>query len=290
MNSPKPTGSQVVTRSLSSASTKVTKTQTSSSIPLSVVDFQKTMAEFQKTQEQTLEQCKLLSQLQSTNFVELNKSINLLTTQVADLINENGINRKNIEDLNKRIQTLELASNSHSTPMADIIPTLLQEISERERLSRNIIIRGIPESSSDNVTERISSDSLKISETIKPYFSDLPTNLKSIRLGKPSNRGPRPLKVFLSSKEVALKVITDYNNGVKDLPLASTDHRISVVRDRTLREREFIRLVYADLENRRKNGETNIMVKYRDGLPCIVLISPPSQASRTHSSANQSKN
>lgn len=290
MNSPKLTGSQVVTRSLSSASNKGTKTQTSSPIPLSVVDFQKTMAEFQKTQEQTLEQCKLLSQLQSTKFDELNKSINLLTTQVADLINENGINRNNIEDLNKRIQTLEVASNSHSTPMVDIIPTLLQEMSERERLSRNIIIRGIPESSSDNVTERISSDSLKISETIQPYFPDLPTNLKSIRLGKPSNLGPRPLKVFLSSKEVALKIITDYNNGVKDLPIASTDHRISVVRDRTLREREFTRSVYADLENRRKNGETNIMVKYRDGLPCIVLISPPSQASRTHSSANQSKN
>jgi len=173
--------------------------------------------------------------------------------------------------------------------MADIIPTLLQEISERERSSRNIIIPGIPESSSDNVTERISSDSLKISEIIQPYFPDLPTNLKFIRLGKPSNRGAGPLKLFLSSTEVALNVITDYNNGVKDLPIASTDHRISVVRDRTLREREFIRSVYADLENRRKNGETN-MVKYRDGLPCIVLISPPSQASRTHSSANQAKN
>lgn len=143
MNSPKPTTSQVVTRSLSSASTKVTKTQMSSPIPLSVDDFQKTIAEFQKTQQQALKQCKLLSQLQSNNFAELNKSINLLTTQVADLIKENVINRNNIEDLNKRVQTLEIASNSHKTSMADTIPTLLQEISERERLSRNIIIRGI---------------------------------------------------------------------------------------------------------------------------------------------------
>jgi len=282
MNSPKPTGSQVVTRSLSSASTKVTKTQTSSLTTLSVGNFQKTMAEFQKTQERTLEQCKLLSQSQNTKFIELKDSINLLTTWVADLINENGVHHNNIADLNKRVQTLEIASNSHTTPMADIIPTLLQEISERDRLSRNIIIRGIPESSSDILAERISSDSLKISETIQPYFPSLPTNLKFIRLGKSSNRGARPLKVFLSSKEVALKVITDYNNGVKDLPIASTDHRISVVRDRTLRERELIRSVYADLENRRKNGETNIMVKYRDGLPCIVLIFPPSQASRIH--------
>jgi len=36
---------------------------------------------------------------------------------------------------------------------------------------------------------------------------------------------------------------------------------ISVTRDRTPGEREAIRLVYADLENRKRNGESDLVIK-----------------------------
>lgn len=283
-NSPKKTISQVVTRSNS------TKASTSSPTPLSVVDFHITMDEIRKTQEETLGQCKLLSESQTLKFAELKNSISQLTTQVVDLKNENGVLRSNINDLNKRVHALELTNNSNPTSTVDIVPTLLQEISDRERFSRNVIIRGIPESTSSALADRITSDTSRITEAIQPYFPALPTSIKSIRLGKPSDRGPRPLKVFLPSKEVALKLIADFNIGVRDLPADSSARSISVIRDRTPREREFIRSIYADLDNRRKNGEANIMVKYRDGIPSIVPISSSSQASRPYSSVIKSKN
>lgn len=126
-------------------------------------------------------------------------------------------------------------------------------------------------------------------EAFQPYFPTLPSGHKSIRLGKP-NKGPQPLKVFLTSKEIALKFIADFNLSVKDLPASSPARTISVIHDRTARERQFIRSVYAELDNRKMNGETNIMVKYKDGIPSIMLFSRSSQASRQLSSTASSNN
>ncbi|KAL5233986.1 hypothetical protein ACI65C_001396 [Semiaphis heraclei] len=162
---------------------------------------------------ETLLQCKLLSESQVTKFAELKGSISQLTTQVVDLKNENGVLRNNINDLNKRIRALELINSSNPTSTVDFVPTLLQKISERERFSRNVIIRGIPESTSSILAERIT--------------SERHISIKSNRLGKPSDRGPCPLKVFLSSKEVAHKLIADFNIGVRNL-LPTVQHAPSL--------------------------------------------------------------
>lgn len=105
-------------------------------------------------------------------------------------------------------------------------------MSERDRFSRTVIIRGIPESTSSILGDRISSDATKIAEALQPYFPAIPNDIKSIRLGKPNDRGPRPIKVFMSSKEVALKLIADFNIGIRALPATSAARSISVIRDR----------------------------------------------------------
>ncbi|CAI6358501.1 unnamed protein product [Macrosiphum euphorbiae] len=55
------------------------------------------------------------------------------------------------------------------------------------------------------------------------------------------------------------------SRGATDPPLS-----VSVVCDRTLMERQQVRQVYADLEQRRKNGEHNIVVRHFNGVPSIV--------------------
>jgi len=190
--------------------------------------------------------------------------------------------RENISNLNKRIQDLEAASSCRPTPSAGTIPSILQEISERERCSRNVIISGLKESSSSAIEERISYDTSKIAETIDPYFPEVVANLKSIRLGKPNDRGPRALKVFFSSKEIALKLVSDFNKNARGLPPDSRLRSVTMTRDRTPLERESIRLVYTELENRKKNGETDLTINYRDGFPFIVPLSRPSQTRRHH--------
>jgi len=70
-------------------------------------------------------------------------------------------------------------------------------------------------------------------------------------------------------------------------------HPISVTRDRTPSEREAIRLVYADLGNRKKNGESDLVIKYRDGFPYILPVRRSSEDRRhqaSYSALTHSKN
>ncbi|CAI6377832.1 unnamed protein product [Macrosiphum euphorbiae] len=94
------------------------------------------MAEHLKTQIETLDQCKILCEFQSTKFTKLKESISHLSTQVVELKLDNDNLRVNISNLNKRIQDLESA-NSCLPTSAGTVPSIIQEISERERCSRN---------------------------------------------------------------------------------------------------------------------------------------------------------
>ncbi|KAF0713717.1 Uncharacterized protein FWK35_00032194, partial [Aphis craccivora] len=107
-------------------------------------------------------------------------------------------------------------------------------------------------------------------ETIDQYFPKIVGNLKSIRIGKPNDRGPRPLKVFFSSKEIAHKLVSDFIKNARGLPPDSRLRSVTMTRDRTPLERESIRLVYTELDNRKKNRKTDLTINYRGGFPFIV--------------------
>lgn len=116
------------------------------------------MAEHQKTQKETLAQCKRLSESQNAQFSELNENLGRLSSQVVDLKSENDKLQKIISSLSKRVQDLESASSSCRTSSNATIPNILQEITERERCSRNVIIRGVQESNSNVLEDRVFND------------------------------------------------------------------------------------------------------------------------------------
>jgi len=93
----------------------------------------------------------------------------------------------------------------------------------------------------------------------------------------------RSLKVVFSTKELASNFINKFNVGKRNASAHSIS--ISVVRDRTLLERKYIRRIYAELEEREKNGESNIMVKYRNGIPSIAPVTSRS-VTKTNSTSS----
>jgi len=168
-------------------STKPSKSASSPSGLLTLDVFNNTIAEHQKTQKETLAQCKRLCESQNAQFSELNESLGRLSFQVFDLKSENDKLEKIISSLSKRVQDLESANSGCRISSADTIPSILLEITERERCSRNVIIRGTQESSSSVLEDRVSNDVLKKTEAIKPYFPELPSDFKAIRLDKPND-------------------------------------------------------------------------------------------------------
>jgi predicted nucleic acid-binding Zn-ribbon protein len=124
-----------------------------------------------------------LCESQNAQFSELNESLGHLSSQVVELKSENDKLQKIISSLSKRVQDLESSNSSCRTSLADTIPSIFQKITERKRSSQNVIIRGAQESSSSVLEDRVSNDVQKITETIKPYFPELPSDFKVIRLG-----------------------------------------------------------------------------------------------------------
>lgn len=79
----------------------------------------------------------------------------------------------------------------------------------------NVIVYNFPESSVTFSVVRISNNTKLLFEYIQLFSTSLSTNTKHFKLGRSNVEGPRPLKVILSSKKSAIKIISDYNIGTK---------------------------------------------------------------------------
>lgn len=260
--------SKIGTRSATAAS-KQDKLIQSSSTPLSADEFRTVIAGIQKAQEEMLASFKSLSLSQDKKHDVLKTSLDFLSTQIRDLKTENVSLRSDLVSLKERVIALETSAGNSPSPNAGCVPQLLVELSEREKCSFNVVVHGLPESSSARSVDRIADDIKLLSETIIPLALSLPTNLKSFRLGGVNAKRPRPLKIHFSAKEVALQFVNDFNASKRSY--AGPSPTISVVRDRTVAERLEIRRIYAELEDRKKNGELGVAVRYKNGVPYILV-------------------
>ncbi|XP_050529713.1 uncharacterized protein LOC126899159 [Daktulosphaira vitifoliae] len=277
-NSPKTISNQVITRSNSATAAKASKATLSAPTPLSAEEFRLAFAEIQSTQKQ----CKTLCASLNKMFSELKNSVDLLSSQLAEIRAENTTIKSDITNLQERISALETASKNDS-----VLPNLLSEISEREKSLFNIVVHGLSESSETSPSSRANDDIKKLNEVIQPLSLSVLSDCKLFRLGRPNNTKPRPLKVIFSSKEQASSFVIDFNTGKRSLGADNNLQNIHVSRDRTLLERQEIRRVYQDLDNRKKQGETNITIRYRNGFPYIVKNNHISDgSSRTYASKN----
>lgn len=279
---------KVVTRSVSSASGKSLNSPNSSSSLLSTDEFKKVMSSIKSAQEETLSHCKALLSSQNKEFGKLKLSVDQLFSQISELRSENNLLREDLASLKHRVTNLESNHSINSPSLnSDAMPQLLHELTERDKCSYNFIVHGLPESTASLANTRIADDLKSLSDTAQLLTLSLPPDAKLFRLGVGGNNKARPLKVIFPSKELASTFINDFNVGKRNARAHSIS--ISVVRDRTLLERKHIRRVYAELDERKKNGESNIMVKYRNGIPSIAPVTNRSVSMTNASSSGFTK-
>lgn len=260
----------------------VKKTPVASAVTMD--ELNRSIGEIRSSQIEMLAECKAMNQYQASKLSELITSIDSLKSQIFEVRSENTSLRLDINSLNNRIKTLE-----NSTEDSNSMPQLIQELADRERCSRNIIVHGLQESPANDPTVRIASDTKLLADTIQPCNLSLPSDSKLFRLGHKVRGKPRPLKIILSSKEVALNFLTVFNTYKRTLsPPTDT---ISISRDRTLLERQEIRRVYNELDDRRKKGDHNVSIRYRSGVPFLVLNETAGPGNLSHqTSSSHSKN
>lgn len=169
-----------------------------------------------------------------------------------------------ILDLSGRLDVLELSSGKVKDELENAI---LAEVADRCQRVSNAIIYNLEEKDSNN------DDILALLENFAgaPFKTE---DIRAFRIGSKEGGNTRPLKVMFRSKSFAHWLITHSKQGV--------DVNIKCVPDRTSNQRAQFKKLVEELNQRKSNGEKDIMIKHINGIPTICNKRDSSKNDRTN--------
>jgi len=142
---------------------------------------------------------------------ELKTRLDTFSSQIKVLRSENESLKTTTITLKDRIIVLETTKENSPTSTSNSLPQLINELSDREKCSCNVIVHGLAKSSSTKSEDRIFEVTTLLTAIIHPLSLSLLSCLKLLRVGRPNSEGPRPVKIVFSTKDCALKFVKDFN-------------------------------------------------------------------------------
>lgn len=187
------------------------------------------------------------------------KKIDLLSTQLTEILDDNKSLRIKVEQLETKLLDIKHTQNTESLG-ATAQEKVYSELLDRQSRARNVILFNIPEPSVPGQSQDTS--------TAKDILNTIgvQTNPVSIhRLGKLSNK-PRPLRVTLPNSSDVFEVL----RVKRQLLNVSNLNTIRISSDQTLQQRKCFASIMTVLKSRRDSGESDLFIKYINGLPTIL--------------------
>lgn len=173
-----------------------------------------------------------------------------------------------VEDLENKVKSLEKDDVSSECRIEE----LMGEIGDRNRRALNVVFN-LPESCSKDLSVRISHDKGQLTELGQDIGLALDvSNVRLFRVGRPRTNGVRPLKIVFQSV-AGVKSFLDKFSEAKLRGSNSKFSSVSASRDRTEQERSYLNSLRTKLDQRIKNGERDLTIRYRNGIPAIVTSS-----------------
>uniref|UniRef100_A0A1B6KAJ5 PHD-type domain-containing protein n=1 Tax=Graphocephala atropunctata TaxID=36148 RepID=A0A1B6KAJ5_9HEMI len=221
----------------------------------------------------------------STSMLEtMYKQIDDLAIQVKNVSVSNEISalRTDVSALTKSITEIEprlLSVEKEVKAIQEIIlnwgnqPDLYMdqiyfEVMDRTDRSQNVLLFKVPESKSFDAKKKRSHDVRMLFK----LFSLTPIEYQTFsfhRLGKPHSSNPRPIKVAFHDSKTARAFIRHFSQDI----VANADKslaEVTVSHDRTPQERDNLNQLRKTLEDRIKNGERDLTIKFINNVPQIV--------------------
>lgn len=189
--------------------------------------------------------------------------------QISSLTNSIDATNEKVKSLENDFQ--QIKSSTPTAPLAQkaiqtMCNDLIAELQEREERKKNIIIVGIPEPHCEDMSEKRKADREKVHEITSSIYAECPKSDKIIRLGKYDPNKMRPLKVCFASPDVTLSILKNKVNN--------KDETVKIYSDKTPYEQECMKNLRYELQEREKNGEKNLIIKYIKGIPKIIKSQP----------------
>lgn len=200
---------------------------------------------------------------------------NVCNSKFEQLADIKGLIESLKADMNSKISSLEQKLHEIETKITSAtqnfeIPRksfekVTVEAVERINRSRNIIIKGAPEATG-TAEARKSADFEKVVEILSVIDSvDAPLSVN--RLGRNVNGDrPRPLKVVFDNQSAARHVLRNKQKLLNN----NTTKNFKISDDKTPSQIEYLNSVREELQERLNGGESNLTIKYINGLPEIT--------------------
>jgi hypothetical protein len=182
---------------------------------------------------------------------------NVISNKMDDILAKNIVLSERVSELETKLSDLQ-ADQKRSSPN---ISTLCQELDERERRKRNVIICHLEENPDRTYSEGQREDAIVVANLLRPLDPAIDVSkIKCFRLGK-YNGNNRPIKVILNSEEQAKNILKN--------KLHVRPNNVKIFGDQTIMQRDCYRELKQELNDRRARGETDISIKFIKGVPKI---------------------
>ncbi|KAJ8665944.1 hypothetical protein QAD02_007606 [Eretmocerus hayati] len=210
------------------------------------------------TNTQMLEVIRRMLKKDGTNTIaEINRNTNEKTKVITDSLKSLSSRLMSVEEqiteLDNRVTVIE---NSHWNEQQEISENVVSEVKERIYREKNVIMFGVPEFETPQLLQ----------DLLTTMLANAPFQLNNIqyhRIGKTTGDKCRPLKLKLDSLDDAKWMLINQRKFCPD--------SIRCSNDKTLMQQQVIHNVLNELEDRRKSGENNLLLKYVKGVPTIIV-------------------
>ncbi|XP_061715574.1 uncharacterized protein LOC133523842 [Cydia pomonella] len=205
----------------------------------------------------------------SNNMATMSTEQDKLRTDVQRLVASTEATEERIKLLESDINLLKSSSPgcTNQTPITyESYDKLINECQERNIRNKNIVIAGIIESTAENAAERLEHDTQEVLKITKMVLNDCPDPQQIFRLGKYQPNKNRVIKVCFTSENVAKQLLRNKKNVKLN--------NIKIYSDQTPYQREVLKKLQQELQQRTENGECNLLIKYEKGVPKIIKSQP----------------
>lgn len=196
----------------------------------------------------------------------LTSTVNDALTRIAQTETRMDVLEKRVEDIEGTLQNLNACSPS-VIDTSSIISDLIVEINEKSFRQKNFVIFGLPESNPNSIDDVTQITNL-FSKCVKPVSC---ANLKTYRLGVfvQNQARPRPIKILCQSPEQARNLWSSFILTKKDNTHSVQLKNLRNTWDLTKLQLQALEKRRTELNRRLSEGETNLVIAYRRGVPLI---------------------
>lgn len=143
----------------------------------------------------------------------------------------------------------------------DSIIEAINELEERRDKSKNVLLMNVPESKSETQACKMKDDMNMVLSVIDGFDNLRKDNIRISRIGREEPNKVRPIKVTFNDC-VDARYLLQNSRIIRGAVRAKPDM--------TIKQREQLRTLWKEVEDRRAAGEENLIVKFFNSVPKIV--------------------